>query len=190
MQKSKTNDNELIKLILKGDTLLFGHLVDRYKDVSFSLACSVLKNEQEAEDALQDAFIKCFQKLSTFKQESKFSTWLYTIVVNTCKSRLRKLKPETIIDTSEIEIEDHEYEISGFEALEQNELTEMVNSTLNKLSKNEALLLRLFYLAEMSIKEIIEITQFSESMIKVTLHRARKNFAAKIESTKANALLS
>ena len=84
MRKNKDMEFELITRIRAGDTSGFRILVDRYKDLSFSLACSILKNEQDAEDALQESFIKAFKGLGQFNFKSSFSTWFYKIVVNTC----------------------------------------------------------------------------------------------------------
>jgi len=175
MQPTKTKEAELIETIKAGNLSAFGILVDTYKTVAFSLACSILKNQTEAEDALQEAFIKAFKNLKQFKRDAKFSTWLYAIVVNTCKSHLRtnsRTQYSSEIDDSHFE----EAALSAHEIAELQERTEIINAILAKMKADESLLLRLFYLAEMSIKEIQEITNFQESKVKVTLLRARKSF--------------
>ena len=76
-------DQQIIESILKGNNADFALLVDRYKDRAFSLLKRMLKNEMDAEEALQDAFLKMFNSLKDFRAESKFSTWFYKIVFNT-----------------------------------------------------------------------------------------------------------
>lgn len=182
MQKNKNIEFELISKIKEGDTSDFKILVEQYKDVSFSLACSVLKNEQDAEDALQEAFIKAFKGLGRFNFQSFFSTWFYKIVVNTCKTRYTEQKQNNrLIDLDSsltAEITDHQTPLSEIDIKERKEI---VNQIIDSLKTEESLLLRLFYLAEMSILEIKQITGFKESKIKVTLLRARKSFQQKLE---------
>lgn len=182
MRKDKNIEFELISRIKEGDTSGFRILVEQYKDVSFSLACSILKNEQDAEDALQEAFIKAFKGLGRFNFKSSFSTWFYKIVVNTCKTKYTKHKQiEQLIDLDSsltAEITDHQTPLSEIDIKERKEI---VNQIIDTLKTDESLLLRLFYLAEMSIDEIKDITGFKESKIKVTLLRARKSFQEKLE---------
>ncbi len=183
MKRNKDKDWELIAKIKEGDTALFRILVDKYKDVSFSLAYSILKNEQDAEDALQDSFIKAFKGLATFNFKSSFATWLYKIVFNTCNTKYksdRQMHELVNLDSdSNIEIEES---LSPFSEIEQKERIEAVNKVLDMINENESFLLRLFYLAELSISEIVQVTGFKESKIKVTLHRARKSFLQKLET--------
>lgn len=177
MKKNKAQEFELITRVKEGHTSEFKLLIDKYKDVSFSLACSILKNEQDAEDALQESFIKAFKGLKKFNFKSSFSTWMYKIVVNTCKTKFNKQKRKNeFIGSnfySKIEIEEH---ITPFKKINLKERKEIVNKILETMKEDESLLLRLFYLAELSIEEIKEITAFKDSKIKVTLHRGRKSF--------------
>ncbi len=177
MRTNKENEFELITRIREGDISDFKILVDNYKDVSFSLACSILNNEQDAKDALQESFIKAFKSLGKFNFKSSFSTWFYKIVVNTCKTRYshQKRNDPFIIYDSCVGIEMSENN-TPFNELDLKERKEIVNRILDIMEPDESLLLRLFYLAELSIKEIKEITDFKESKIKVTLFRARKSF--------------
>lgn len=176
MKRNSLNEFDIIEKINGGDTSVFRLLVDKYKDVSFSLACSILSNEQDAEDALQESFIKAYNGLKRFKHSSSFSTWLYKIVVNTCMTKYQKQSKERkIIDASS----DINTEISDtsslFNEIVLNERKDIVNKVLESVKEEESLLLRLYYLADLSIAEIKEITGFSDSKIKVSLHRARKS---------------
>jgi RNA polymerase sigma-70 factor (ECF subfamily) len=182
MRKNKDMEFELITRIRAGDTSGFRILVDRYKDLSFSLACSILKNEQDAEDALQESFIKAFKGLGQFNFKSSFSTWFYKIVVNTClTNNAKQQNDKQLIDfDSSVSIEIAENN-TPFNELNTKERKEIVNQVIDTLKTDESLLLRLFYLAELSIADIKFITGFKESKIKVTLLRARNSFQQKLE---------
>ena len=162
----------MIDRIKDGDTDAFRELVDGYKDVSLSLACSILKDEQKAEDALQDAFIKVFEKLYTFRYEATFSTWLYRIVVNTCYNELRRYKSCTVLSRASLEDPDGNHALGTFKVEEQKKFIQLA---LKRLRTDESLVLRLFYLCNLKIKDIEGITGFTGSKIKVDLHRGRNN---------------
>ncbi|MEM1137537.1 MAG: sigma-70 family RNA polymerase sigma factor [Bacteroidota bacterium] len=171
--KSQLEDYDLVRRANKGDTSAFRQLVYNYKDVSLTLACSILKNEVLAEDVVQEVFIKVYYKLKSFKFNSAFTTWLYRIVVNTAYNELKKRRIKDSIDDDTIggpiiEIEDKDH-------LKDEDQKHYINLALTRLRADEALVLRLFYLCELSIKEIKGITKFKPSKIKVDLHRGRDN---------------
>jgi RNA polymerase sigma factor (sigma-70 family) len=182
MKKNKDKEFDLIERIKEGDTSNFRMLVDEYKNVSFSLACSILKNEQDAEDALQESFIKAFKGLKSFSFKSSFSTWLYKIVVNTCRTKYISQKRHSQLIENDLSLN---VEIAGddtpFNKITSNERKYIVNRVLDQLKEEESLLLRLFYLAELNIAEIKQITGYKDSKIKVTLFRARKSFQQTLE---------
>lgn len=171
---SRQNDLEFVKQIRKGDMLAFRNLVEKYKDVSFSLACSVLKDEDEAEDVLQEVFMKVLNNIKKFRFDSSFSTWLYRIVVNTCLNVKVKNKKHLYDDLSEVENLQSDYE-SLLDKYSKKERTAYITATFKLMRPDEALLLRLYYLCELSIAEIREVTDFTEPNIKVILYRGRKN---------------
>ena len=86
------NDNEIISKVLSGDHQAYAGLVNRYQNYVFTLALRMVKNREDAEEVAQDVFIKAYKYLADFKGNSKFTTWLYTIVNNTGISFLRKKK--------------------------------------------------------------------------------------------------
>jgi RNA polymerase sigma-70 factor (ECF subfamily) len=170
-------DDAVIKKVLEGDINSFRYLVDKYKDMSFSIAMSILKDEDEAEDVIQDAFVKAFNSLGSFRKESGFSTWLYRIVVNESLGRMRKMKPQRMPILSENEDEDAETEIQETVLhLIRDDQVRYINKVLNIMDGRESLFLRLFYLNENSLNEIEAITGYKSSNIRVILYRARKNF--------------
>ena len=89
---SEISDRDAIANILKGETQEYRVLVDRYKNYVYAIIVRILNNKEEAEEAAQDTFIKCFQYLKSFSGKSKFSTWLYRIAFNTAISYKRKPK--------------------------------------------------------------------------------------------------
>jgi len=86
------SDQEIIDSINRGNQSDYSIIVDRYKNKAFSLLMRMLKNQQDAEETLQDCFIKAYNSLGSFKGESKFSTWFYRIVYNTALTRLSSKK--------------------------------------------------------------------------------------------------
>lgn len=178
---SNEKDIQLVKKASEGDHLAFRQIVEMHKVRSLSLAISIIKDREKAEDVLQDAFIKVYQNLKSFRQDSNFSTWLYRIVVNTAYNQLKKYRFEMSLDET-IPVETKQkLQNGGFEQLLENEKREFINLALQKLKPDEALTLRLFYLCEMHIPEIEEITGFSSSKIKVNLHRGRKELLFKMK---------
>ena len=162
----------------------------KYKDVSLSLVISVLKDKALAEDVLQDAFIKVFKSIDGFEFKSRFSTWLYRIVVNTSYNALKKEKPQ--VDIEDVEKDSLIEPFTGGEALTLTDQNKYIQQAFELLRPDEALVLRLFYLSELSMNEIEEVTGFSLSKIKVDLHRGRDNmyyYLKKILGEEVNHLL-
>ncbi|MEX0290363.1 MAG: RNA polymerase sigma factor, partial [Flavobacteriaceae bacterium] len=101
---SHNQDQHYIDRALSGDTRAFEVLIENYKHMVFTLALKMVKNREDAEEVAQDAFIKAYSALSTFKGDSKFSTWLYKIVYYRSLDYLKKNKRQlqtTAIDVSE-----------------------------------------------------------------------------------------
>jgi RNA polymerase sigma factor (sigma-70 family) len=162
-----------IEKVLAGDLHAFKYFLETYKDMAYSVAISIVKQEHLAEEIVQDAFMICYQSLRNFKGESKFSTWLYRIVVNCAFGALRKIK--NTVQAFDLEVHDVSFDESAFYILEKKEREQLVQEALLKLSANEALALRLFYLEELSVQEVREVTGWTETNIKTILHRGRKN---------------
>ncbi len=169
--------------VLSGDENAFRFLVKGYQEMVFTIARSMVRNVPDTKEVVQNTFISCYKGLASFKQESKFSSWLYRITVNEGLKYIRKNKNRYNKEGSNIE--DHEaassYLISnntGLETLQQNDKKKEIDRVLSLMKPKESLMLELFYLKEFSISEIQDITQFSTNNIKVLLHRARKKFSA------------
>jgi RNA polymerase sigma-70 factor (ECF subfamily) len=172
---AQMDDNAIIANVLDGDTAAFEHLVNRYKDMAFSIARRVCSNAEDAEEVAQDAFLKAYQALDKFKQESKFSTWLYRIVTNTAISSTRKKKvamaslDETMVENfSEDEVQEN------LNAVGSEEKSRYIKEAMQQLHPQDCLLINMFYTDELSIEEISEVSGLSQANVKVRLHRIRK----------------
>lgn len=174
-------DAERIASILAGNTQKFHELIRPYERSAYVMAFSMLKNEADAEDAAQEAFLKAYRGLRSFRAESKFSTWLMSIVMNEARNRLRsraRVKMESL-DESPGE-ERHvspallrDWREIPSETLERMEVRALLRDAIMALSPiyREVLLLR--EVEEMSVEESAEALGISRGAVKVRLHRAR-----------------
>lgn len=143
----------------------------------------VCANETLAKDAVQNSFTSVFKYLSSFRFDSSFKTWLLRIVHN---ESCRIMKQETKYQWTEYEEELKDWRDITFEAevpINSKELKHEIANVLVKMKHVEALVLKLFYLEEMSMKEITEIMNCTLGNVKVLLYRARKSFKTWIESS-------
>ena len=175
---STLNDQHYIDKILQGETNAFAILVDRYKDMIFTLALKMVKNREEAEEVSQDTFIKIFNSLSKFKGDSKFSTWIYKIAYNTCLDRLKKSKKEDL----NISIDDFSSHLiktmdTALSVLEDKERKQTIQNCLNLLPSEENFLLTLFYFEDQNLEEIGKIMNINANNVKVKLFRSRQKLA-------------
>jgi RNA polymerase sigma factor (sigma-70 family) len=173
-------DEEYIDKILAGNVETFRYFIHKYKNMVYSIALSIVKDQMIAEEVTQDAFINAFNALKSFRRESKFSTWIYTIVYNEAFKRLKKTKTQiqTSHENISLDIEDE----SILSSIQQEEQRIVINEALEMLPINESLALKLYYLEEESINEVAKITGWSKSKVKVTLFRARKSMYTVIKS--------
>jgi len=184
--KLVTNNNDLlvIQKVLTGDVHAYAALVDYYKDMAVSLAYHILLNKEDAEEAAQDAFVKAYRSLHAFKATSKFSTWLYRIIVNTALNKKKLKKYDTVsIDHSiheGIVVNDDDFHL-------QNHVNKKhIQHALQTISDNERICISLFYLDELSVEEIHEITGITTSNIKVLLYRGRKSLYTSLQKLLKN----
>ena len=178
----RANEAELIKSVCAGEREAFYELVRPYERMIYATAFSVVKNPADAEEIAQEAVLKALSHLSSFRAESKFSTWLVQITYNEAKMKLRKARPhlyESIDDQQQTEEGDFwprdfaDWRPIPSELLEQNEIRQTVQDAINSLSPSyrEALVLR--DVQHLSIKETSTILGISEPNVKTRLHRAR-----------------
>jgi len=168
------DDGKYIEMVLQGNSDAFANLVDKYKDMVFTLALRIVKNTEDAEEIAQDAFVKAYKSLPGFKGNAKFTTWLFRIVYNTAVSKVRKSKNHNIyldeMNEQNIAIE------SGPDILSQmtrDEANDVLHGLLDRLNLDERTIITLYYLNEKSVEEISEVTGLSKSNVKVKLFRSR-----------------
>ncbi|MEM7086388.1 MAG: RNA polymerase sigma factor, partial [Bacteroidota bacterium] len=171
----RATDQELINKTLQGDTRAFGLLVEQYQGYVFTIIIRMVKVREEAEEVAQDTFIKAFESLSSFRGESKFSSWLYSIAYRKALDRIRKNKKYSASQLLE-DITESEAGISenALHILEDKERKQQIQECIMQLPEIDAALITLYYFEEQSVKEIAKITELSEENIKVKLHRSRK----------------
>jgi RNA polymerase sigma-70 factor (ECF subfamily) len=174
----KLNDQHYINLVIGGDTHAFAVLVDRYKNLVFTLSLKMLKNREEAEEVSQDAFIKVYKSLPKFKSESKFSTWLYKVAYNACLDRLRSKKRVTpLISMDNFAEQEVRCFVNVLNTIEERERKQMIQNCLNSLPGEDSFLLTLYYFQENSLKEISKIMGINENNLKIKLYRSRIKLA-------------
>lgn len=168
-------DIEVIYSIKAGNTAAFTILLDKYKNMVFTLAFNILLNREDAEELAQDAFVKAYNGLSSFKGESLFSTWLYRIVINASLNKKKSNRVILLADDSELP-EDAYSEIDSLvQQQERKDRKKIVQSAIKLLKDDERLCITLFYINELSIAEINELTCISIPNVKILLHRGRKS---------------
>ncbi|MET3113130.1 RNA polymerase sigma factor (sigma-70 family) [Pedobacter sp. CG_S7] len=176
-------DLDLITAVLAGDTSAYALLVNRHKRFVFTMALKFARNREDAEEIAQDCFVKAYRALGTFKQKSKFSTWLYTITYTTAMTFLRKKRIEThSIDEENSHLHLHNH-ISTFEAngIEKKSKYVYLNLAISKLLPDNAAIINLFYYGEQSLEEIAKVLNMESNTVKVKLYRARLRLKEKLE---------
>jgi RNA polymerase sigma factor (sigma-70 family) len=169
-------DTHYIKLTRAGDMQAFGLLVQKHQRLVYTLALRMLKNQEEAEEAAQDTFVRAYQSLAGFEGKSKFTTWIYRIVYNECLGRLRKSKRHYLLVDEVVDLPNQPADLlDGLEILHREERSRLVKKGMDMLNPAEAAAITLFYNEDLSIKEIAAITATSESNVKVQLFRGRKH---------------
>ncbi len=175
-------DNEIISQVLTGNQGAYAQLVDRYQNYVFTLVLRLVKSREDAEELAQDAFVKAFKYLKDFRGDSKFSTWLYTIVNNTCITFLRKKRLEIQSLDNEQVFSRADNLDSGLRAdtVEQKSKQTMVNEAISLLNPDDAMVITLFYKAEQSLEETAAVLGIEINAAKVRLHRGRARLKEKM----------
>ncbi|NOS86430.1 MAG: sigma-70 family RNA polymerase sigma factor, partial [Ignavibacteria bacterium] len=187
----------IIKKIQAGKIDEFEEIVNRYKDRAMTLAMRILKNSEDAEDALQEAFIKTFRAVADkqFEERSKFSTYFYRIVYNTAIDFYKKHKAKTFnliniddtkknddgevtdINSFEMSIDRDKYQMSGVYDTDRltldNQMQEVVNKYLEEIPEKYSTILTLFYINDLSHEEIAETLKLPLGTVKNRIFRAK-----------------
>ena len=190
--------SEIIENIKKGDTSSFGLIADELKDKAFSLIMKILKNKEEAEDTLQEAFMKLYRAITgnQFEERSKLSTYFYSIVYNTAIDNYKKLKSQRFSIVS-IDVEDSNFEegddllkkyyeqdieknvyeerheISTDKKLSVDEIKHIIQKYINNIPVQYSVILTMFYINDLSYEEISDILKLPIGTVKNRIFRAK-----------------
>jgi RNA polymerase sigma-70 factor (ECF subfamily) len=173
LEMKNLSDLEVIESVKKGNVSDYSIIIDRYKNKAFSLLNRMLKNSMEAEEVLQDCFIKAFNSLGGFREEAKFSTWFYRIVYNTALTKLSAKKRKIESEMSSIDEHINLESKLNIEGIEQKDIADTLQKLISELPSNYAAVITMFYLEGMSCEEISQAMNLSVSNVKVMLHRSR-----------------
>jgi RNA polymerase sigma-70 factor (ECF subfamily) len=172
-------DEDIIPLIIKGDIELYAEIIDRYSGKVYSTAYSYTHSQEESKDLVQEILIKTYNNLSSFKEDARFSTWLYRIAVNSCIDWSRKKKSKAIMtaisfeETNILEIITTDTE-GPEELLLQQENKEAVRNAVGDLPEIYKTVLILYYFEELQVQEICNILDMPRKTIETRLYRAKK----------------
>lgn len=168
------SDEEIIKRILDGHVQDFWHIVRRYQGMAYKTAFSITRRQEDAEEVAQDAFVKAFSSLATFKGLSRFSTWFFRIVYYTGLNHLeknrsyqRRINPDRHINPDDFFAED------SFRQLADKDQAQYIHQALDLLGADDRLALSLYYLDGYPQPEIATMTGWSIASTKQRIHRAR-----------------
>lgn len=174
---------ELLKALREGREEAFETLVRVHSGRMLSVCRRILRNDEEAKDAVQEAFVSAFRGLSSFEGTSLLGTWLHRIAVNASLMRLRskKRRPEesidellpTFRDDGHARIEPRDWSPSALQLVESRETREFVRACIDRLPEMYRVVLLLRDIEEMDTSEAAEVLGVSEGVVKVRLHRAR-----------------
>jgi RNA polymerase sigma-70 factor (ECF subfamily) len=180
-------DEELVELVVGGNVDCFEELITRYQPRVFGMARKYFRNESDVEDVVQTIFTKTFQKLRSYKGTAPFEHWFMRLSVNTCYDALRRRRNRPEHTITDMLFDDEQWQDSlGKIPTEDNpedleQARELVHTVLDQVSDRARIVLTLQELEGRTIREIAEITGWSESLVKVQAFRARKEMRAAVE---------
>ena len=181
--QSKLSDMELVQQTLAGNQSAYTDLVKRHQRFVFTLAMRFAKSREDAEEIPQDCFVKAYRSLASFRAQSKFSTWLYSIVYTTSMTFLRKKRVETeFIDDEKnhtrVENQSMVYDVNNAEIRSRSFY---LNQAIEQLLPDDSAIITMFYQGGQSIGEIGQALGMEANTVKVKLFRARLRLKEKLE---------
>ena len=190
---SSADDPTLVRAAQKGDMGAFEELVARHRDKIYARAYSMMRNEEEAIDLSQEAWVKGWQRLKQFHGESSFSTWMTRIAINLCLDALRRQKrhraesiEELDEDSGGVERQMPAVTVDPAERLERGELRQRIDRALGQLSYEHRTVLVLHEFEEMEYKEIARTMDCSIGTVMSRLFYARRKLALLLADLKSD----
>ena len=183
------NERELISLLKKKDREAFKIIVETWQGMVYNTALGILQSEEDAEDISQEVFMQVYESISSFKEESKFSTWLYRITISKAMDHIRKKKRKkrfAFIQSlygkdNEVKIDPPDFFHPGVN-LENKENAAILFKAIEKLSENQKTAFVLSRIEGLSYNDIGEIMAISDSAVDALLQRAKKNLQTNLKS--------
>jgi len=182
---------EIIDLAQQGDSQALTQLVLGQQQYVYSIAMSVLKNPEDAADLTQEAFIRLFRALPQYNSESRFTTWLYRLVVNLCRDELRRRGRQVQVSPPSNEdadidpissVADDDRWTDPAQSLDSHELRDQVRSALGQLEEHYRLVLTLYYFEDMKYADISTILDIPLNTVKSHIRRGKERLATILET--------
>ncbi len=179
------SDEKIIGDIRAGNPRRYSVLLDRHKDRAMTLALRLAGNRHEAEELVQDAFVRAYNNLNQFRGDAKFSTWFYRILYNVCMTKVTRRHPAqemvdvddtTLMDKLTLPMQDG----TPLERMEDAELQEIIRMEIDALPEKYRTHVTLFYVQEMSYEQIGEVLGLPVGTVKTNLFRARTRLRASV----------
>lgn len=160
---------QLLKKAMKGDQQAFIQLIELNRASIVQTASSILKNREDIEDAIQECVVAVYQKLPTLSEPRYFKTWMIRILINICCDIVRGRKRVT-------DIESYLGEGASEDSALRSDMKSDVAVVMEELQENDRLLLTLFYMEDLSVRQISDMMHISENAVKLRISRSRKKF--------------
>lgn len=174
----RPSDEDLIERFQKGDAYAFDLIVKRYKEQLLNFVYRFVGNQEEAEDIVQETFLRVYRKRKAYKRIAKFSTWIYTIAGNLSRTELRRRKRRKLFSVTDMGFEDRDYEISDEGYNPENQVDgiiqeEIIQKEINSLSPKFREVIILRDVQELSYEEISKIIDVPIGTVKSRVNRGR-----------------
>jgi RNA polymerase sigma factor (sigma-70 family) len=179
------NNSDIICInrILKGDTGAFKFLVEKYQQMVYTLAFKITGNNEEAEDAAQEIFVKCYRSLSSYNDRAAFATWLYRITYNHAVDTVKKNHRKWHTEKRDVEAETGESEDYYLdEKLDLKEIKVLLKDAIHRLSPQDQVIVTLYYYDDLPLRDIAEIMGIKENNAKIKLYRIRSKLLELLQS--------
>ncbi|NLP09465.1 sigma-70 family RNA polymerase sigma factor [bacterium] len=182
---AELSDEELIHRFQDGDIYAFDAIVNRYKDQLLNYAYRFLNNPEEAEDVVQETFLRIFRNKHAYREIAKFSTWVYTIAGNLAKTELRKRKRRKYLYLSDMGYDEKEYEIVDPSANTEKEVESLfqekiIQKAIDELPPRFRQVILLVEIQELPYEEVSKIMRVPLGTVKSRVNRARLKLQAKL----------
>jgi RNA polymerase sigma-70 factor (ECF subfamily) len=182
LKRDNSKEDSFLEKAIRGDKAGLEYLVGTYQNLAYTIAIRIVLNKEDAEEVVQDSFMKAFASLSNFRKASKFSTWLYRIVYNTALTRISNKSIPTIDLNDHFENEQYiSPEDQQWNLIKHAERKKYIDLALCKLPQEDRLIITLHYIGELTISEMCEILNMKKSAIKMRLLRGKKQIETELK---------